>query len=386
MFTRYDLPALSLAQAPVGVSMFLPTHIRGAEVRQDPIRLKNLTRQAAQKLTDVAGLAPGEAEALLQPATSLINDHDFWQHQSQGLALFLNGDKMRRYSVPLPLAEQVVIGPHFHVKPLLPLLAADGAFRVLTLTADEVLLYTGSRFGLERDESVELPSSLAEVAGESDYENPVQASPVARPNTGSINIGNAQVYGDSPPDWRKRQVVQFAEQVASAVDAATARQQLPVVLVADTGIAGHFVQASTLGQLLAGVVDTNPEALDDAALHDAAYAIMRPRLDAARQDAVERLTALVGRNDPRAVVGDVETVQAAAQGRVETLMLRLEPTLWGRYIADTGEVVPGATEESALEDLYERAALLTLEHGGAVHFLEAEDLPDVRYGAAILRF
>jgi hypothetical protein len=385
MFTRSDLSDLSAAEAPFSVSLFLPTHVKGAEVRQGPIRLKNLIGEAAETLTG-AGMRSVEAEALLAPAAALMEDYDFWQHQEHGLALFLDRDGMRSYRVPLALNEQVVTGPRFHLKPLLPLLEADGTFRVLTLTADKVLVYSGSRFSMSPDETVDLPDSLADVAGESDYENPVQASPVARPNTGSLNIGNAQVYGDSPPEWRKRRLVEFAEHVAAALDAATARQPLPVVLVADATLAGHVAQASSLGPLLAGVVDTNPEALDVAQLHEAAYAVMRPRLDAARGAAVERFAAWRGQNDQRAVADDAAVVQAATQGRIDTLLLRPDPTLWGHYDPDTGTVTPAAPGDSTSEDLYEKAALLTVEYGGTVHVLAEQDLPDLRYGAAVLRF
>jgi hypothetical protein len=288
--------------------------------------------------------------------------------------------------VPLPLTEQVVVGPRFHLKPLLPLLAADGTFRVLTVTADQAVLYTASRFRLDRDELTELPDSLAEVARESDYENPVQASPVARPNTGSINIGNAQVYGESPPEWRQRQLVEYAARIAAAVDAATAPQPMPLVLAADAALAGQIAQASTLGPLLAGIVDTNPHALTDRQLHDAAYAIMRPRLDAIRQGAVEQFTVLRGQNDERAVAEVSAVVQAAVQGRVDTLLLRLNPALWGRFHDDTAEVTVTEAGDPTGEDLYEKAALLTLEYGGTVHLLSEHDLPKVRYGAAVLRF
>lgn len=33
MFTRSDLSALMSAAPPLGVSIFLPTHIRGSEIR-----------------------------------------------------------------------------------------------------------------------------------------------------------------------------------------------------------------------------------------------------------------------------------------------------------------------------------------------------------------
>ena len=191
MFTKSSLTALINVAPPLGVSIFMPTHIHGAEVRQDPIRLKNLAAQARDKLA-AAGTSGADADALLTPVLTLAQDYEFWQHQNQGLALFLGGGEMRRHKVPLPLAEQVVVGPGFHVKPLLPVLAADGAFHVLTITADQVRLFDASRFSMAESDANSFPASLDEVNGGSDYQNPVQAAPVARPQIASITIGNAQ--------------------------------------------------------------------------------------------------------------------------------------------------------------------------------------------------
>ena len=48
MFTTFDLNALMTAAPQLGVSMFLPTHTLGREIRQDPIRLKNLVTKARE--------------------------------------------------------------------------------------------------------------------------------------------------------------------------------------------------------------------------------------------------------------------------------------------------------------------------------------------------
>ena len=82
MFTRSDLNALMEAAPPLGVSIFLPTHVRGREIRQDPIRLKNLAAEAREKL-GAAGVGPAEADALLAPAMALVDDYVFWQHQAK---------------------------------------------------------------------------------------------------------------------------------------------------------------------------------------------------------------------------------------------------------------------------------------------------------------
>jgi len=384
MFTRSDLNALMDAAPKLGVSIFLPTHVRGSEVRQDPIRLKNLAAEAHAKLVS-AGLSRPDADAVLAPAMALVDDYGFWQHQDQGLALFLSGGEERHFTVPIPLTEQVVVGAGFHVRPLLPVLAADGAFLVLTITADRVRLFEASRFALAEDEAADLPRDLDEVKGEPDYENPVQASPANRPNTTGGVATNAQVYGDSPEEWRKGRLVEFVRRVAAALQARLASDPVPVVLVADAETGGHFRKLAALGPRLAGVVETNPEAMDERALHEAAHAVVRPRFDADREEAVERFQALLGSGDARAATGIEAVARAAYQGRVEALLAE-GGAAWGRYDDTSDEVVVSGSFAETGEDLLDAAAVRTLRHGGDVHVLSAEEMPDDALVAAVLRF
>ena len=118
MFTRSDLTMLMDATPSPGVSLYLPTHVRGAEIRQDPIRLKNLIAEARQSL-ESAGLKPAELDAILDPAAALVEDYGFWQHQDLGLALFLGGGQTHTYKVPIAFDPKVAVGAAFHLTPLL---------------------------------------------------------------------------------------------------------------------------------------------------------------------------------------------------------------------------------------------------------------------------
>jgi hypothetical protein len=60
--------------------------------------------------------------------------------------------------------------------------------------------------------------------------------------------------------------------------------------------------------------------------------------------------------------------------------------LWGNYNLETGTVTLTEPESPTGDDLYGRAAVLTAEHGGRVHVLAEQDLPELRYGAAVLRY
>src|SRR5438270_4798878 len=120
MFSRSDLDELVAMDARPAVSIYLPTHVAGREIRQDPIRLKNLLSSAAERLA--ATWRRPEIEDFLGPAEVLIGDEEFWRHQQQALAVFHAPGFSRIHKLPVPVPEEILLGEHFHIKPLLPLL------------------------------------------------------------------------------------------------------------------------------------------------------------------------------------------------------------------------------------------------------------------------
>ena len=147
MFSRTDLTDLVEAAPTVAVSLYLPMQILGRETRQNPIMLKNLLRQARDQLARL-DVSEAEAEALLSPAVDLIDDHDFWQHQAPGLALYLSDAGMQAIKLPVAVPELAVAGAGFHISPLLPLQQQDAVFLILTLTAEAAHLWQATRFAM----------------------------------------------------------------------------------------------------------------------------------------------------------------------------------------------------------------------------------------------
>src|SRR5262249_25256635 len=105
------------------ISMYLPTNRAGAELQQDRIRLRQLTRQA-ENLLFLANVPAAEVEDLLEPIGALPDDETFWLHPSNGLALFHSQDVFDLYWLPYSFQELVVVSTHFYLKPLLPWLGS----------------------------------------------------------------------------------------------------------------------------------------------------------------------------------------------------------------------------------------------------------------------
>src|SRR5438067_12039225 len=100
MFLRHDMDELLAFDKSPAISIYLPTHSAGREVRQDAIRLRKMLSEAAKRLgaSDMRG---PEIDTLLQPARRLVDDEEFWRHQEQGLAVFLGPGFERLPKLPV---------------------------------------------------------------------------------------------------------------------------------------------------------------------------------------------------------------------------------------------------------------------------------------------
>jgi hypothetical protein len=132
------------------VSLYLPMEKLGGDTRQNPIRFKNLIREAENRL-DETGLRHTETVNLLKPAMELDNT-DFWEIQNQGLVIFISPNLFRYYCLPISFPQLVVVGKNFHIKPLLNLINNDGKFYILALSQKNVKFYSGTRYQINEVE------------------------------------------------------------------------------------------------------------------------------------------------------------------------------------------------------------------------------------------
>jgi hypothetical protein len=382
MFSRSDLTELVEAAPTIAVSLYLPMQILGRETRQNPIMLKNLLRQARDQLARL-DVSEVEAEGLLSPAVDLIEDHDFWQNQAPGLALYLSDAGMRAVRLPVAVPELAVAGAGFHILPLLPLQQQDAVFLILTLTAEAAHLWQATRFAMTAADVPGLPASIESLDEAPDHEASLQSHGYGRPNTGGKNMPKTQVYGDSPEDWRKGRLVEYARRISSALSTHLARDPHRIVVVADAEIGGHVLKDEALAPLIAGFVEVNPAALDEAAIHAAAAAVMKPIHDQSRDAALGRLDALIGRGDATACTDPEHLNAAARDGRVEQLFVAEHQGLSGLSDTRTG---PAEGIDPAIRNDQERTAQSTLRNGGVIWVVPPDRLPEGTRMAAVLRY
>ena len=384
MFLRHDLDELLAFDKSPAISIYLPTHSVGREVRQDAIRLRNLLSEAAKRLTACDKRGP-EIDALLRPARRLVDDEEFWRHQEEGLAIFLGAGFERIHHLPVAVPEELAIAGHFCIKPLLPLIDSSGAFWVLTVSAARTRLYQGSRWNFAEVTGLDLPQGLADIWGETEYQEAHKASPVGRPQRGPSGLANAQALGDSPEELHKTQLTELLRRVAAVVEPVIKRQPAPVILVAEPKIQGHFREIAKWKELLPEGVLEFPDAMAMHELHKKACAVFAPRENEARAEWLGRLQTLLG-NNGKATSSAEEIVKAARYGRIDRLFLCDGQRLWGSFDEAHDRIVAHREPRAGDDDLFDYAALMTLRQGGNVTLVDRTQLPPTGPAAAILRY
>jgi hypothetical protein len=381
---KKELLEIAGAAGDFSVSILMPTHRPGAEIRQDPIRLKNLLDEAENRLT-ARGLRRTEADLLLAPALKLLNSGEFWQHRGEGLALYLTKGFMRAIDLPYQPEERLTVGSSFRIRPLLSLLDGGERFTVVTISLAGARVFAGDRQGLVERRELGLPQGVKEVMAETDYQQMSNAAP-ANPTAGHGALHGKHGFGQSPEELRKVELIEYLRRLDAALLLHLSGRSEPVVIAGDPQVSGHFHRMSKLSNLHEEAVVVNAEAFDAAALHERVLPLVEPLFGRARQAAVEHLRALHGSGDARALARVPEIVKAARYARVDTLFLPETGEVWGRFHDADDEVVVRAAPDGGDIDLLDLAAVDTMRNGGTVFTLSREDLPLGAQAAAILRY
>ncbi len=358
---------------PPCLSLYQPTHRRLTESDQDPIRFRNLVKELENGLVD--RLPKGEVQALLEPFHDLAADHDFWNHNQDGMAVLATQDLFRVYRLQYTVPERAVVADSFHVKPLLRTLEATDRFQVLALTREDVHLYEGS--GSTMDEvplHPDVPRTITDALGDQLTERFTNFH--AGGGGTAIHHGHggkaAEVDGD-------------AERYFRAVDRAVTEHHskpsgLPLILAALPEHHHLFREVSRNPNLLEAALPVHPDALGSLdELRERTLELFEPHRRARLAQLSERFGNArangSGDDDPAAIA------RAAVSGRVDTLLLEEGREMPGRVDATTGKIDPHGADD-VLDDLGQ----IVRSMGGTVLLVPADSMPATSGAAAIYRY
>jgi hypothetical protein len=377
-FTLDELKLLLATSDGPCVSLFLSTHRAGPEIRQDPIRLKNLMSEAQQQLR-AQGLGVAEAAAFLAPVRGLLEDHLFWRYQKDGLAVFVAPGQFRYYRVPLSISELAVVTHRFHTKPLLSLLAGDGVFYILALSQNEIRLLQATRHEVAAVELDNIPTSLA-AALQSDVLDKQLQSHTSSPS----GSGQTAIFHGAGGDDSKDRILRYFRQINEGVLELLKGEQAPLVLAGVDYLLPIYREANSYPYLEGEGIIGNPESLSAADLHRKGWAIVQAHFEREQQAGASRYRNLALKQQTSCDLEEI--VNAAVQGRVDILFVAVGTQRWGTYDPAASKVQIHSAMEPGDEDLLDFVTIQTLLNRGRVFAVPPERVPDQAPLAAVFRY
>jgi len=383
LFSREELRALVEGSGSDRVSIFLPTEKAGKESLQNAIRFKNLVRRAEERVLEGKRLRPPEVQEMFRPAYELIENSLFWQHQREGLAVYLSTGFFRYYRVPIRFDELAIVEERFYAKPVLRLLTTDGRFYVLSVNRKQIKLYESTRYEIGEVDLGDLPVSFKDVVGSDTEESHLQfhtGAPAAGGGRPAMFHGQGGGADDVKPELRK-----FFSVVGKGLKEVLRDREAPVVLAGVEYLLPIFREAAALTDVVEEEIRVNAAELSADELRRRGWSIVQPRFAREHMVAASRFQQLSGTGR---ATGQLDVIlPASIDGRIDTLFLRKGARAWGRYDHEQRRLELDDDHRDGNQDLLDLGAVHTMLQGGKVYVVEGEMMP-VEEGdvAAVFRY
>jgi hypothetical protein len=392
ILTAAEVRELALIQQSPCVSLFMPTHRRGSDTRQDPIRFKNLLNRLEEQL-QATGMRHPEARDFIGRARPLTSDTPFWQHQADGLALFMWDGQIRVFRLPLRFNELACVGKRFHLKPLFPLLVGDGLFYVLAISQNQLRLLRCTRDSFEIVDSPLLPRSeeviLQYVQNEKHFQWHTEASPApGAKRRDAVFHGQGAVERDY-----KDRIYEYFRLVAVGLRKLIGDVRVPIVFAGVDYLFPIFQDANDGLNLLDDFIAGSPDEREGRGnvrpdeLHRSAWSIIEPYLIQQRDRIAGLYREAAGKAPERIADSVDDAVRAAHDGRVEYLFVPRDAQVWGRFDSQTCRVEFHDQQQPGDEDLLDFATVHTFIYRGTVYAVDRSEMPaQGKSIAAVLRY
>jgi len=378
IFDKEQLLALSKKTGNPFISIYTPTSRFSTDAyAKDKAHFRKQIKEIEKELIDDYSLSNRETERLLAPANQLLQDGNFWQHNSDMLAVFIYDGTLEHFQLPLEITEaQYFIGQKAMVLPLIPELADDGHYYLLLLNLDHIYLYEATRHVISQIDEEGLEDSFTSEELNSD-EKSLQAR---SGGTGAVFHGQSE----NSDEERKKRILNFFHKLDKKVTPLINKNPLPLYLAGVDYLIPIYKQANGYSYLMDGHVGGSFNNNDILTLHSRSWDLASSYFELERLARKQSFAA--NQAAQKAMSHDkLGIVKAAITGAVQTLMInKNHEHLWGRYNA-TKHVVE-LTDKREGHCMIDEAATHVLSAGGKVYITDSSNMPDGNPLAAILRY
>ncbi len=380
-FTQAQLHDLVTSKNAPCVTIYLPTETAGTKTQQGAIRLKNLHDDAHQKLSG-HWMSSVDATRYLKSVENLIDDRDFWQHTEQGLALFLDADRLRHWRLGASFEQRVAVSDQFFVRPMLRAVIGDDQFYVLALGQNDVRFFGANRTDIDQINVADLPTTMTDFLDYTSVEPHAQVhtgSRAARERKGAVYTGQG-----GKPDATNDDIAAFYREIDVVVSRYLSSDNRPLILACVKDRGPMYREVNSYKHLVDQQITGGAEELSPHQLWQKAWPIVERHLDGLRDKALEKYRAHADTSKTSAEMQAI--LMAAHEGRIDSLIVNENASIPGEFNPVNQSIDYQSAGKDFDHDLVELAIAQCIRHRGDVYSVSGEQMPGAAPLVATLRY
>lgn len=371
---EFPHPMMEKGKRPV-ISIYVDTHIKKPDRLENPIRFKNLVKEAQASLKDKEFKGFKDLFSLFK---EMEEDALFWEGATESMAILGDEEECIVYKLPVNVKSLAIVSDSFYIKPLLRSFQSNGHYHVLGLNRDNFVLFEADRYGI-----TEIPVDARDATMEG-----VLGTEKTAPHLSVASIGGDQsmYHGHGgAKDERKVDQEKFFRHVDTFVlEQYSKKQKIPLILVSPDEHQGEFRKLSKNNYLIDEGIKIDGDALDKKNLYEKVQDVIQELFKKELKDRMATFSEAHAKD-----LGSDDVIQigrAIAEGKVASLYLEENTVHPGRFDPQLGTVVQGEIADPRVGDVYDDMAEVVLSRGGEVLILEKDEMPTERDLAAVYRY
>ncbi len=366
------LKEMAIVNEPCCISIFLPTHRSGKEVTEmiDQKVLKQQVKEIIKKLKSDK-LEENEIKDILEPVKKLVEDSGFWNHQSDGLAIFRNKNLLEYYKLPVHFESYTHIADHFYPTPLISYVNNSGKFYLLALSLSSVRVYECYSNRISELETEELiPEKLEKVVGFDYQEKSLQF----RQGQTGTNQPMFHGHGRANEEEKKLEIMKFFREVNKGLMQLLKDQEAPLVIATVDYLMPIYKEVNSYRNLQEDFIAGNPEHENPGTLQEKARTIVESYF---KHEIINKVKAYeLALSNHKASPNEDEIIPAAINKRVDTLFVKNGEKMWGIYDRSTNKIISLSRDSDQGTCLVNMAAMHTILNNGKVIIAEPDEMPE----------
>ena len=359
----------------INVTLFLPTHKKGEEGKQDSIRLKNLIQKTKNELLE-KGWKDQRVEELFKDLIDKSEENQFWLHQEKGLAIYLNEDHFEYFKIPVSPEENYYIAENFLITPLLELQNHHGTYHVLLLSQSETKMFKIAPDETTVVEFESVPTSMEEHLKYHVHEKSIQQH--------SGGGGSNATFHGQGGDENDKELELFIKHIENKVTKYLKKENGPLVLTGPDKMIAYYRKANKYFNVLDEALKGNSDNKSPKELADEAWKIAEDYFQEDIESDIERFNNLQGSELISTEVEEI--VKSAYFGKVDTLFVPMGTRQFGVFIPDENRVDMSESLNGEAVDLINYAAISAIRTGSTLYGLPQSQVPKNSGLAAIYRY